>query len=336
MFYLADDSGDVLVTPPELEAQLRNIRKYCDEAGAGEGYGAFVALRRPDWARAREHLLTVSKRNKDTLDLLDRAILMVVLTETSPSTEDDLLREVYAPRDAGSFWCDKGTSLVVTKNGLTGSVNDHAPYDAMVMVSCSFYGDVQVWKDRGKWESMDVVTWAGEPHELLLDLDAASERALQAGQQLWSVNRDAVALHSPLFTGFGRRRLRSFGLHPDTVVQLALQLAYYRIHGAPAATYQTATTRRFYHARTETIRSCTPEAVLWARSLLKEQEQVVTGGSWTPSQTVAELFAAAHKKHNWWRSECEAGRGCDRHLFGEYSPCGFHIDLRLIPQLPFY
>jgi hypothetical protein len=30
-----------------------------------------------------------------------------------------------------------------------------------------------------------------------------------------------------------------------------------------APTYETATTRRFYHARTETVRSCSPEACQW-------------------------------------------------------------------------
>jgi len=33
-------------------------------------------------------------------------------------------------------------------------------------------------------------------------------------------------------------------IYPDAIVQLALQLAYMRLHGTPAATYETATTRQ--------------------------------------------------------------------------------------------
>ena len=34
-----------------------------------------------------------------------------------------------------------------------------------------------------------------------------------------------------------------------------------------APTYETATIRRFYHARTETVRSCTPEACRWCQAM---------------------------------------------------------------------
>jgi len=36
----------------------------------------------------------------------------------------------------------------------------------------------------------------------------------------------------------------------------------------PAPTYETASTRKFYHGRTETVRSCTVEAVEWCTSML--------------------------------------------------------------------
>jgi len=40
-------------------------------------------------------------------------------------------------------------------------------------------------------------------------------------------------------------------IYPDAIVQLALQLAYMRLHGTPAATYETATTRQWvmFHAK---------------------------------------------------------------------------------------
>lgn len=45
---------------------------------------------------------------------------------------------------------------------------------------------------------------------------------------------------------------------------------------SPGCCYETAMTRRFYHGRTETIRSCTVEAVEWCKSMLDPSESVNT------------------------------------------------------------
>lgn len=41
-----------------------------------------------------------------------------------------------------------------------------------------------------------------------------------------------------------------------------------------APTYETATTRRFYHARTETVRSCTSEACIWCQTMEDHHSKV--------------------------------------------------------------
>ena len=37
-------------------------------------------------------------------------------------------------------------------------------------------------------------------------------------------------------------------------------------------TYETATTRHFYHGRTETVRSCTDEAITLAKALIEKDK----------------------------------------------------------------
>ena len=51
---------------------------------------------------------------------------------------------------------------------------------------------------------------------------------------------------------------------------LSVYFSYFR----PAATYETATTRQFYHGRTETVRSCTTEAVTWVKAMLDQSTLV--------------------------------------------------------------
>jgi len=49
-------------------------------------------------------------------------------------------------------------------------------------------------------------------------------------------------------------------LAPDAFIQMALQLAWYRLCGIFTATYETTLTRAFHHGRTETVRSFTTDS----------------------------------------------------------------------------
>ncbi|KAJ7408277.1 hypothetical protein BTVI_59876 [Pitangus sulphuratus] len=148
---------------------------------------------------------------------------------------------------------------------------EHSPFDAMALITMLSYAEKKIIENEGKWKVSD------------------------------------LQLVSYAFTSFGKALLRKKKLHPDTFVQLALQLAYYKCHGRPGCCYETAMTRRFYHGRTETIRPCTVEAVEWCKSMLD------------PSDSTYQRLQLMHKafaKHNKMRKECENGKGFDRHLLG--------------------
>ena len=48
-------------------------------------------------------------------------------------------------------------------------------------------------------------------------------------------------------------------------IQMALQLAYYRLHQKLVLTYESATTRLYFHGRTETIRPVSEQSVAFVR-----------------------------------------------------------------------
>lgn len=55
---------------------------------------------------------------------------------------------------------------------------------------------------------------------------------------------------------------------------MVIQLAYVALHGKPAPCYETASTRKFYNGRTETLRSCTVESLEWVASMMNNQKTV--------------------------------------------------------------
>nr|CAH7723878.1 unnamed protein product [Callosobruchus chinensis] len=97
---------------------------------------------------------------------------------------------------------------------------------------------------------------------------------------------DNLDMASFQFKCFGKNFVKAHQLSPDSFVQMAIQLAFYRIHRVPGAQYESASTRKFIHGRTETIRSCSIESVDFAKTMLDT------------SKTVAEKLAALKEAIN--------------------------------------
>ena len=52
----------------------------------------------------------------------------------------------------------------------------------------------------------------------------------------------------------------------NLLLQMAMQLAYYRLHRKIVLTYESATTRLYYEGRTETIRPVSEDSVAFVKS----------------------------------------------------------------------
>nr|CAD7445252.1 unnamed protein product [Timema bartmani] len=114
-------------------------------------------------------------------------------------------------------------------------------------------------------------------------------------------------MYCSTFPAFGKDVLKSFKVSPDSFIQMALQLAFYRLHKTPGAHYESAGLRKFIHGRTETIRSCSQESVDFAMKMLS--------GTATNEEKYRALLAAIDYHKN-YAIECVNGHGVDRHLLG--------------------
>lgn len=61
--------------------------------------------------------------------------------------------------------------------------------------------------------------------------------------------------------------MKTFGVSPDSFIQMAIQLAYFKVYGHSVATYETAGTRRFSWGRTETCRSFSGVSEAFVRAM---------------------------------------------------------------------
>ncbi|KAH7884455.1 acyltransferase ChoActase/COT/CPT [Phlebopus sp. FC_14] len=207
---------------------------------------------------------------------------------------------------------DKPLSLIVERTTRAGAMGEHACVDALIpSVVCeravAGCGGAKNERDTkldasAQWSRLYFIP-ASSTVAAIENAKARADAAIQ--------NSDHEVLY---FDEFGGEDVRSFSSYPpDPFVQLALQLAYFRLQGHPTAVYETALTRSFKHGRTETIRSFTKEAWIF---LQEARRECARNAAMQPAQTLYSFLLAALRSHSSLTRSAMTGRGIDRHLLG--------------------
>ncbi|XP_065348241.1 peroxisomal carnitine O-octanoyltransferase [Cloeon dipterum] len=300
---LSGHSG--LLTAPELEVQFERVLEA--STSDGDGVAVLTADNRTQWAKNKNWLVQISVNNRKIIELIESAITVFVLETEGAPDEEGCLRYSLGGNLA-NHWVDKSIAITTFPNGSVSSLCDHAAYDGMVSISAFIYVQHGIGEMNGKWSGeRRVLESLRPPQELVFDVDSIIKG------EIARLLKEAEAVTKPVtatrkaFTGYGKRFVQSQKLHPDAWVQLALQLAFYRLHGRFAPMYETATTRQYREGRTETVRSCSLEAAAWMKEMTNANADV---------KKCRELLAKAALKHNAMMKESRDGFGCDRHLFG--------------------
>ncbi|KAF0879424.1 peroxisomal carnitine O-octanoyltransferase [Crocuta crocuta] len=299
-----------LMTPPEIHRQLTYIHKKCHSEPDGPGIPALTSEERTRWAKAREYLISLDPENLTRLEKIQSSLLVYSIEDSSPHVTPEDYSQVTAMILVGDptvRWGDKSYNLVSFSNGIFGCSCDHSPFDAMVMVNISHYVDEKILENEGRWKGSEKVRNISLPEELVFTVDDKILNNINQAEAQYLKQASDLQIVAYAFTSFGKKLTKKKRLHPDTFVQLALQLAYYRLHGRPGSCYETAMTRYFYHGRTETVRSCTIEAVRWCQSMQDPSTSLLE-----QQQKMLQAFA----KHDKMMKDCSAGKGFDRHLLG--------------------
>ncbi|XP_077124371.1 peroxisomal carnitine O-octanoyltransferase isoform X2 [Ranitomeya variabilis] len=299
-----------ILTPPDILRQFSYIQNTCQNGQDGIGLSALTTEERTRWAMSREHLISLDPKNLSHLEQIQSSLFVQSIDDEYPQGSPEDYSQITWMGLAGDptiRWGDKSYNSIVYRNGVLGSNCDHAPYDAMVLVALCDYIDQNIKACEGRWKGSSSVQDLPDPEELVFTVDQKIINDIASAKAQYHTQASDLQVASYAFTSFGKSLVKKKKLHPDTFVQLSLQLAFYKLHGRPGSCYETATTRMFYHGRTETMRPCTVEAVDWCRSMLD------------PASTRAQrrdLMLKAFAKHNKMMNECQLGKGFDRHLLG--------------------
>mmetsp|Transcript_11155 Transcript_11155/g.21350 ORF Transcript_11155/g.21350 Transcript_11155/m.21350 type:complete len:779 (+) Transcript_11155:313-2649(+) len=358
---VAVDEADILEI---LQAIQRHAAETDPEVACKEAIGVLTALPRSEWSQIRAEL-SLSEENQKSLHVIDSALFVLVLDDfTAPDVHKAAANMLHGTQclvdKGGSFqqmgtclnrWYDK-LQLIVCADGLSGVNFEHAAIDGHTALR--FVSDVVAETIISFAESITQPIYGkgSIPHAL----NAVVERAALALDEMGRPMLDVVpkkllftiqpsiikrisyaeaALCDQMgandtyvleFVEYGKQFIVRNKLSPDSVVQMSILLAYYKLYGKIVCQYEPVLTKNFYHGRTEAMRSTTVQAKklceIWCNGKSSSEEKV-------------EALRVATKEHSRLVRECAGGKGVDRHLFalkciaqkrGDPTPAFFKSD----------
>ena len=253
---------------------------------------ALTSLNRDKWA---DLYVKIKKNNPENIDIIENALFAVSLDEMNQDVNHNGKQILHGT----NRWYDKCLSFVVGNNGRMGLNGEHTPCDAVIPGKLVEYCvDEECPFDESSERSLTVkkLRWNVEP-----DIEKAIEEA--ESELMLRGNNLGLFIHHQ---NIGSNSIKKLKISPDAFIQICLQTTYYKIRNSFANTYETASTRKFFHGRTECARPLSVEAKEFVQSFLSND-------SFSIQYAKLVKFSNSHIEQ---LRMCADGHGVDRHLLG--------------------
>lgn len=301
-FDVLDDSGNI-ISPRTVESCLSYILKQNDKAEFP--IGVLTAMNRDSWAKLREKL--ESTGNQKQLNIIDTSLFNLCLDDSSLPDELSMIRS-YLHSDGTNRWFDKSFSLIIGKN--TAGINfEHSWGDGVAVLR--YFQDI--YKDSSSRPCIhpnsnpSVDEAKSLVKKIDFNLNDHLKNAISEQVKNYKNYCDSLDINLFEFKAFGRNLCKVHQISPDSVMQLAFQLAHDYLTGKRVATYESCSTAAFKHGRTETMRPCTIETMEFCKTIRSKNRP---GNS-----QLRNMISECSKVHSQLIKEAAMGQGFDRHLF---------------------
>lgn len=297
----------------QLRTQIQDCIATANKQSSPLKVGVLTADNRDNWAKAYQEL-TKNSSNRISLSEIQKSLFVLSIDREMPQIQDDITTAEHtlvtgagSRHNSGNRWYDKTVQFIIGASGINGLTYEHSPAEGGPISILSDYiiknandqevGKAQPVNGSGKFEKPTLLSFHSSPQ-----VDDAIRIA--------SVNIDKLAgdidmgyLH---FTDYGKNFIKTQKFSPDSYIQMAIQLAFYRLHHLPGAHYESAGTRLYVHGRTECIRSCSKESVAFARAMVESKND----------QEMLQKLKDAIESHKKYVTQAVQGLGIDRHMLG--------------------
>lgn len=322
---VADENANVL-PEEQIYARLKQIVDT-NVTPAQIDAGWFTAGKRHEWAAARM-AMERSPKNKQSLEAIDEA--MFVLNLDLDTTAD--FETAKGARETGmkflatenNRWWDKSLSVTVTKCGALGVEFEHSWGDGVAVLRYT----VDCFNESTRRKSSTIAknatvtqTFTQLEWEFTPELQETAKRI--RGELTKEIKR--TDYYVSVFSEFGKKDPIFKGkAKPDPYMQVAMQLAWWRLNKSTVSTYESASTAAFKRGRTECIRSATLESQAFCL--------IFDNPNASNEEKVAALIKATDK-HAAISKDAKMGQGVDRHLFALKKMAERRPGVRVVPDV---
>ncbi|KAG8199407.1 hypothetical protein JTE90_000275 [Oedothorax gibbosus] len=296
----------------QLLAQLQSV--VAQSSIEKSPIGVLTTLDRDSWAKAYKRLRKYDYQNKESIKSIQKAIFLLCLDKIVPDT-NCLNRKTHAalqtihgggPKgNAGNRWYDKTIQFIVGGDGVVGLTYEHSPAEGPPITQMMDHVVDYIQKTKGnKWLPSTEVT---EPTKLRFKLSDDTMQDIKEAENELQTLVDDLEMSCFTYEPYGKDFIKSQRLSPDSYVQMAIQLAFYKIHNQITATYESGSSRKFLHGRTEIIRSASMEGLDFCKEMTDKA---------SPPHTKAAALRSAVDAHKEYTIQAISGLGIDRMLLG--------------------
>lgn len=290
----ASDEG-VLFDESSLEAAFAHILSSTISDDHPAPVSVLTSGKRSDWAASYTELMR-HPENESVLKSIQHSAIVVCLDSQPWTTDVEVQKAMLCggPEECENRWYDKH-QVIISKSGQVAFNFEHAFSDGMTW--CKWIKEILAPVVA---KSTTVV-----PPDMVRPLSftfgkSFASRIRSAKTDVKSLI-DSVELASATLP-IGKKALKKAKFSPDSFAQMVFHAAFFSIRGKIAPTYESCSTNKFFHGRTETMRTATADM----HKLLQALE--------SDSSDLRSLMTKVQASHIQIAKLAAAGEGCDRHL----------------------
>ncbi|MFT7817561.1 carnitine O-acetyltransferase-like [Arapaima gigas] len=277
--YNSDDSP---LTIDQVYVQLEKIWNSSLQTNK-EPIGILTSQHRNTWAKAYANLIK-DKTNKESVQAIQKSIFTVCLDAPVPRVSDEMHRSRAALQmlhgggsrwNSGNRWFDKTLQFIIGEDGTCGLIYEHAPAEGPPIVSLVDHV-VEYTKKSAEMVRTPLVPLP-MPQKLRFNITPEIKKDIEKAKQNLNIMVHDLDVRVVVFSHFGKNVPKSQKLSPDAFIQVALQLAYFRMYQRCCSTYESASLRMFRLGRTDTIRSASMDSFNFSRAMDDASKAAIRG-----------------------------------------------------------